>query len=362
MAEISRVLSGYQFASPVARIERVVGGNINTTYKITLEGGEKYILQRINTSVFKDPEGLMDNIITVTCALRREKNKDHSLDKMQVLNIKFSREGKPLVRADGAFYRMYDYMADSLTYRSPSDLGLIRSAGAAFGRFLRLLAQGEPLELKETLKDFHNTPLRFSMLAESYQKAPESRKNKAKRVYGYLLKKGDYVRRVSAAAARLPLRAVHNDTKCDNVVFDRHTGEAVGVVDLDTVMQGLVMYDFGDGARSICSTCREDEKDASLVNFDRDRFRAFTAGYMGETAAVLTDAEKALMHHGVMMMTLELSARFLTDYLDGDKYFLTEYSDHNLVRASCQAALSADVERNASFIKKTLENAYKRRF
>ncbi len=355
MSKIIELLKEYDFYSPIDTVTRLSGGNINTTYLLTSSEGEKYILQRINTSVFSHPEAVMENIVAVTKKLKAHKMQN-LLDKMQVLNIKFTRRQKSFLSANGEYYRVYDYMPGAVTYYHVDDLTVINKAGRAFGEFVAALNKGEPLNLNVTIKSFHDTRLRFNALAQAYKNAEEGKRVRAEEIYKGLAFSCGFVDEVSEKQAALPLRIVHNDTKCDNVAFDKRTGDAIGILDLDTVMYGLVMNDFGDGARSICSMSREDEKDLSSVGFDLDRFSAFCEGYLPPIKSLLTEEEKTLLCSGAELIALELSARFLTDYLMGDVYFKIDYPEHNLVRARCQLALATDVHKKTEDIKNIISN------
>lgn len=353
MSELLEVLKNYEFYSTVETIEKMSGGNINESYKVITADGGKYVLQKINAAVFPDPRAVMDNIIAVTGALNRAKF-EKSLDKMEVLNIIFTLDGDSLAERGGSFYRVYSYMNGAVSYSSPAELHTISEAGRAFGGFASLMSCGPRIKLKETLADLHNTPLKFQKLTESYAACRGDRRREAEDTYRYLAEKREFIDRISRLVANLPARIVHGDTKCDNVMFDRSTGEALGVIDLDTVMYGAILYDFGDGARSICCSSREDETDLRKIKFDLSRFEAFADGYIGEVKHILTDGEKRLMPYGAQLAALELAARFLTDYLDGDVYFRIGYTGHNLDRARCQAALAVDIEDKLPQIKKIL--------
>ncbi|MBQ7165032.1 MAG: phosphotransferase [Clostridia bacterium] len=354
MSEILSVLEGYEFFSPIDTVEKMAGGNVNASYKITSAEGDRYVLQKINTSVFPCVPALMENVEKVTEKLRKMKE-EKSLDKMRVLNIKFTKEGRSFLERGGVFYRVYDFVKNSAPVSSADDTLTVYRTGKAFGIFDALMNEGELPALNVVIKDFHNTPLRIENLERSYKKAPESRKNRAKQVAEYIFSKSDEIRGIYLKTEACPNRIVHNDTKCNNVIFDRESGEALGVFDLDTVMYGRISDDFGDGVRSIAGPAREDEKDLSSVFLNMENFKAFAEGFLSETAPVVTDGERGVLAGSVFALPLELSARFLTDYLDGNTYFRVDYPEQNLDRAKCQAALARDAQKRLPEIKKWLK-------
>jgi len=357
MPMLLNVIKEYDFYSPVDTVLKLDGGNINTTYKLTCADGESYILQKINKSVFVNPEKIMDNIIKVTDKVGRgiiEK----SLDKLQVIKIKFTRNGKSLCCIDGEYYRVYEFMPRAVTYTCGIGERAVYKAGEAYGQFALLLNEGEGLLLNETIKDFHNTPLRLNSLDASYQKAPKSRKNKAKALCETLLDFKEDTEQEYKKLCLQPIRIVHNDTKISNVAFDRLTGDAIGILDLDTVMNGWLAYDFGDAVRSVAGPEREDEWDTDSIWFDIELYTAFARGYVGQVVKIVGKDELKSLAVGIRLVTLELAARFLTDYLDGDVYFKTEYSEQNLYRARCQSALLADIDKKFNEIKEVLDSLY----
>jgi len=350
MSEILEVLREYEFYSTVETVEKISVGNINKTYKITTAENEKYILQKINTDVFTDVEKLMWNIKAVTEQLKKIKMQK-MLDKMCVLNIKFTRRKKSYCVYNGNVYRAYEYISDSTTFNADGGLGRVYGAGRAFGQFSKCLADSNLL-LYETIEDFHNTPKCIQKLKQAFALAGEALKKDVSDLYEYFISFSDYVDKMQRDIDALPKRVVHYDTKLSNVVFNSKTGEAMGVLDLDTVCYGYYIYDFGDGARSFAGPFREDEANLDAVSFDLGKYYAFAKGYLLELESVMTESERELLPEGVKLVTLELAVRFLTDYLEGDIYFKTEYNGHNLARAKCMAALLKDIcKKSAEIVK-----------
>ncbi len=341
-------------------------GNINSTYQVEYvrDGVKKYyIVQRINTHVFSEPEKLMDNIVRVTKYVHDIIQDDGLSTRKFVLHVFFTKsEGKPYFVDDvGQYWRCYRYIPDSETFDSTEDLDIIRRVGEAFGRFERCLDGFDASTLHITIPDFHNTPKRFKALHAAVSSDP----------FGRVAKVSDEVERLFALEEKagylqsclddgsLPLRVIHNDTKCNNVTFDKNTGEALAVLDLDTVMPGAVAYDFGDAIRFIANTLVEDDPDVEKVSLDLRKYSAFAEGFIGEVKNNLTDLEKKTMNLGVFTMTVELAVRFLTDYILGDVYFKTKYPGHNYDRARNQLALAEDILKKFNQMETILQKFFK---
>ena len=330
-------------------------GNINSTYQVKFkrDGEEKnYIVQRINKHVFTQPEKVMDNIVRVTHHVRKNVQDKGLSTKKFVLRAFLSKEsGKPfIIDEQGEYWRCYRFIQNAITYDTCDDLDIIERAGAAFGRFQNFLDGFDASSLYITIPDFHNTTVRFNALHQAVDKDEYNRKQRVKEEIDKLFefeseatKLQDYL-----DSGKIPLRVTHNDTKCNNVSFDKNTGEALAVLDLDTVMPGAIAHDFGDAIRFIANTVIEDDPDVENVALDISKYEAFTKGFITEVKGNLTDLERQTMNLGVFAMTVELAVRFLTDYLNGDKYFKTKYPGHNVDRARNQIALAQDIKNKRS--------------
>lgn len=324
-------------------------GNINCTYLVHYkrESEDKYyIVQRINKNVFKNPEQVMDNILRVTSYVREGVVKLNLSTRRFVLRVFCDENGVPFVIDEkGDYWRCYRYIYDSVTYDGTDDLNIIENAGKAFGRFQNCLDGFDASSLYVTIPDFHNTIKRYKDFHAAIEADVCGRVNSVKKEIDDLLsfeeKATDLQRLLDGG--EIPLRVTHNDTKCNNVCFDKKTGEALAVLDLDTVMPGAVAHDFGDAVRFIANTTIEDNPDVEKVALDLDKYRAFTKGFVSEVRHSLTQKEKQTMNLGVLTMTVELATRFLTDYLSGDSYFRIKYPGHNLDRARNQIALAKDI-------------------
>lgn len=316
-------------------------GHINHTVKLTTDTGAEYILQKINQYVFKDPVRLMENVSSVTDYLSQRVE-----DSRMALHYIPTCDGLYYyLDEQGEYWRCYDYIGGFCldTPETPEDF---YQSALAFGRFQQLLADFPAQNLYETIPQFHNTIDRYRQFKESVAADAAGRKHLVQPEIDFVLEREDLggtLQRMRDEGL-LPLRVTHNDTKLNNVLLDRQTRKSLCVLDLDTVMPGLSLYDFGDSIRFGASTAAEDEQDLSKVEMDLNLFEVYTKGYL-EAAVSLTDAEIAMLPMGALIMTLEVGLRFLKDYLDGDVYFKTAYPEHNLVRARTQLKLVADMQR-----------------
>lgn len=326
-------------------VERYGNGHINDTY-LTRSGD--YILQRINTNIFKNPEKLMDNVEKVTDFLRGKiiaEGGDPSRETMKVIKTK---DGKNYCKVDDDnVFRVYEFVKNTIAIESSKSYTDLFNAGKGFGHFQKLLSDFPADELYETIPDFHNTPKRVENLLKAIEEDKAGRAASVKEEIDFALKFAKEASVVTDGIAKgdILLRVTHNDTKINNILFDEKTREAVCVIDLDTVMPGSVLYDFGDALRMGASTGAEDETDLSKVNFDPKAFEAFAKGFCSEVGETLTEREKELLPFSVKLMTFECGIRFLTDYLEGDTYFKIHRPNHNLDRARNQFKLVADIDK-----------------
>ncbi|MBR2384874.1 MAG: aminoglycoside phosphotransferase family protein [Clostridia bacterium] len=332
------------------RYELVTNGHINTTYKVYFfrDNEEKdYILQRINTYVFKNPVEVMNNISSVTEYIRAKIKQGGISAKRFVLHYyKNVDDGNYYIIGDqGGFWRLCRYIDDSVTFNETDNLTVLEESGKAFGNFQLHLADYPAKSLHIAIPHFHNTVMRYQTFKESIERNDSGRRDNVLPEIEEYLALEEFSTRMYKMQKRneLPLRVTHNDTKCNNVLFDATTFENLAVIDLDTVMPGLVAFDFGDSIRFAGNTCKEDETDLSKVKLDMAKYEAFTRGFVKTVGHTLTQNEKDTLALGAVTMTVECGMRFLTDYLDGDKYFKVEYDNHNLDRARCQLALAKDM-------------------
>lgn len=326
-------------------------GHINDTFLLTYQtqkGQNEYVLQRINKNIFTDSEGLMANMVAVTDYIRGIVMAAGGDPLREVLTIVPTRDGKShIVDDEGYCWRTTLLVKDVLSYSVVVDGDQLLETGRAFGHFVRLLDGFDASSLRETIPDFHNTKKRFETFRRAVEEDKWGRREDAMSEIEFVMRYETFVSKLvdELAAGELPLRVTHNDTKINNVLIDKDTRKAICVVDLDTVMPGLVAYDFGDSIRSGTNPADEDERDLSLVRMDIGLYEAFAKGFLAEAGPILTENEILSLPVGAKMITLECGMRFLTDYLEGDHYFKIHRPAQNLDRARTQFKMVADMDK-----------------
>ena len=337
-------------------IEGYGNGHINDTY--LCEAVPRVILQRINIKVFKNPEEVMENIYNVTEHLKKKIKKSGGNPDRETLNVIRTKDGKNYYKLDDEnYFRMYKFVEDSVSFDTVENPVQLYHAGTAFGKFQNMLDDYPADKLYETIVDFHNTPERVKQLQAAISKNAAGRLVAVKEEVNFAIDYAKYASKITDEMAKgtVPLRVTHNDTKLNNVLFDKDTLEGVCVIDLDTVMPGSVLYDFGDALRFGASSGTEDETDLSKIWFDLEKFEEFAKGFLGETAKCLTEKEIELLPMSALLMTYECGIRFLADYLNGDTYFKVHREHHNLDRARTQFKLVKDIESKFDDMKKIVE-------
>ena len=349
---IKEVCQKFQIGGEYHSFEVINSGHINTTYCVYfMRRGElkDYILQRVNTYVFQDPVSVMGNIALVTEFIRAKIKQKQATAKRNVLHYSMTDEGKYYtVMEDGGFWRCCRYIDDSISFEHTDDLKVIEESGKAFGEFQLHLIDFPVEKLSIVIPHFHNTEHRYAAFRDAIAEDAEKRAALLQEdIDGYMELEEIATKLYKLQKAKiLPLRVTHNDTKISNILFDAKSHEHLSVIDLDTVMPGLVAFDFGDALRVCASTGREDERDLDKVAVDMSKYEAFTRGFVGAVKGSLTDAERDTLALGAVAMTIECGMRFLTDYINGDKYFKIHYPDQNLVRARCHLVLARDMIKN----------------
>ncbi|MDO4389265.1 MAG: aminoglycoside phosphotransferase family protein [Eubacteriales bacterium] len=330
------------FAIPgsVEKVEPYGNGHINQTYLVTADCG-RYILQRINDSIFTDVDGLMHNIHAVTEYLAAS-----DPDPRHVLRIVPARDGGTYIRNDKGCWRLYNFIENSLCLEKVGTAQDFETSAFAFGDFQRRLKQFPASTLTETIARFHDTPDRYRIFREALEKDPLGRAKDVQPEIEFALEreKDAGIMMGMLKKGELPLRVTHNDTKLNNVLLDAETRQPLCVIDLDTVMPGLAGNDFGDSIRFGATTGAEDERDLSKVNFSMPFYEAYARGFLRGCGADLTPAELQTLPMGAKLMTLECGVRFLTDHILGDTYFRIHRENHNLDRCRTQFKLVQDME------------------
>ncbi len=341
------VCDRFAFTGGVTDVKTCGNGHINSTYIITVDGGKRYILQILNTAIFKDPAGVMNNIIAVTDHIRAgltANGEDAERGTMRVVLTKNGQNG--YTDSEGRFWRAYDFVEHTvcrLTVDSPDTFARV---GEAFGDFQRRLSDFDASRLIESIPNFHNTKKRYADFLAAVEQNAAGRVDSVRDEIKFITDRADKCALIVDALADglLPLRVTHNDTKLSNILLDETTEEAVCIIDLDTVMPGSSLYDFGDSIRTGAASAAEDEPDLDKVHFLPEMFKAYAKGFIKGTDGALTEAELSMLPDGGYIITLEQAIRFLGDYLDGDTYYHIDYPDHNLVRARTQLKLVAETE------------------
>ena len=341
--KLQSVCQKFRIPGEYLRHDRIKDGNVNQTYRVfyrTPEGNEKsYIVQKVNTYAFHEPEQLMHTADLITEYIRAKKQGQVAL------HYHHTEDRKTYIYdEEGGFWRLCNFIA-SQTYNSCDDPAVLEEAGRAFGEFQKLLNDFPADDLYYTIPDFHNTPKRLQTLFEDAKADPVGRAAQVQEELEYIASVREQAERLTRLyeQGKLPLRVTHNDTKINNVLFDKQTNKAVVIIDLDTVMPGLVGHDFGDGVRFSANTAEEDCPDLSKVSCDLELVRSFARGFMEQTGDILTKEEKDTLALSVFTLAIELASRFLDDYIVGDPYFNIDYPEHNLVRTRNQLALAKDI-------------------
>ncbi len=340
-------------------------GHINNTYKLYFDLGSKmkrYLLQEINTNVFQNPVELMENIERTTSFLS-EKVKDEKNAENRCLRVLKTKNNRSyMISSKNRFYRIYYFIENAKTYQKTSDLKLFYNAGRAIGDFQNLLSDFYASSLHETIPNFHNTPYRFETFLRILKKDPCNRAKTCNEEIQFVLGMKDFSNIITSLIEekKIPLKVTHNDTKLNNIMFDCDTKEELCLVDLDTVMPGSILYDFGDAIRSGCNKAAEDEKDLSKVIFSTELFQAFTEGYLSRVVQSITKIELEHLVDSAILMTFECGMRFLTDHIDGDHYFKIHYEGHNLVRCRTQFHLVKQMLKQKELLEDMVHTAYQK--
>ena len=344
---LQKVGQAFQLEGPFFSYEEICQGNVNVTYKVNYirDDGtgmariKPYLFQKVNTYAFKHPIELMENIDKVTEYIHEQR------PTQTCLHFHHTADRKTyLFDTDGNFWRVCNFVP-SVTYDTCEDMNVIRNAGEAFGDFQTILSNFDAEELFYTIPDFHNTRKRYETLIADAEADRCGRVAEVREELDWLLSVQDLACKLTDMhnAGELPLRVTHNDTKINNVLFDEETGEALVVIDLDTVMPGLVGHDFGDAIRFAANFTEEDAENVQHTGLNLNIFWAFAEGFLSKTAKTLTAAEVDTLALSCFAITCELATRFLDDYINGDKYFKVKKKAHNLVRTRCQIALAKDM-------------------
>ncbi len=349
MEKALEIFGRFAVDGEVADISPFGDGHINTTFRVTCKGGEKYILQQINHQVFTRPDQVMHNILRVTEHLAEKIRRAGGDPMRETLNVIPTRDGGICFGDDETgYYRVFTFVDGARSYPRVEQPVHFYNAARAFARFQNMLTDFPAAELYETIPNFHNTLSRYNDLMTAAEKDLAGRRSLVEKELEFAAARRDKCSIILDALAdgSVPVRVTHNDTKYDNILIDDTTGEGICIIDLDTVMPGSMLYDYGDSLRFGTNTGAEDDTDLSRVSCDLELFEQFTRGYLEVLGKTMTPREIELMPLAGQIITLECGMRFLTDFLNGDTYFRIHRPDHNLDRTRAQFRLVEDMEQN----------------
>ncbi len=348
--ELKKIAGNFVKEDTITELRAHGNGHINDTFVVICEeNGDKtrWILQKINKYVFPHPEQVMENVASVTEFLREKILAQGGDPERETLKLLQTKDGKNYcVDEGGDYWRCYLFISDTVCFESAETKEDFYEAAVAFGKFQSMLADYPAETLHETIANFHNTKARFAVFQEAVAKDTAKRAQSVQKEIQFILDREAVANFFTDLLVRgeIPLRVTHNDTKINNILMDKETHKGICVIDLDTVMPGLAMHDFGDAVRFGASTAAEDETDLSRVSCDMELFEVYAKGFIEGCEGRLTPKEIKLLPMGAKTITLELGMRFLTDYLNGDVYFKVHREGHNLDRCRTQLKLVADME------------------
>ncbi len=357
LPDLRGIAAQFQFQGGASGFAPWGNGHINDTWLVTCQtagGTLQYVLQRVNSHVFRSPAAVMQNIERVTTHLAAQLAAVPDRER-RALTLIPARDGRNWhVDAEGETWRAWRFIENARSYETATTVEQAFQAARAFGRFQQQLASLPAPRLHETIPDFHNTPKRFAALEEAIAADAKGSAKSARPEIEFAVARQSITDVL--IAANLPERITHNDTKFNNVLLDDATGESLCVVDLDTVMPGLALYDFGDMVRTTTSPAAEDERDLSLVAMQFPMFEVLVRGYLSAAGEFLTEAEKRFLAFSGKLITFEVGVRFLTDYLNGDTYFKVHREGHNLDRCRTQFKLVESIERQEEKMNRLVES------
>ena len=361
--KLLKVGEAFRIPGPFFSYEEIKMGNVNHTYKVNYirdDGSgmakiKSYLVQRVNTYAFQRPLELMSNIDKVTEYIHAK------YPHVKCLHFHHTAERNNYLMDEDGFWRLSNYVP-SVTFNSCEDLEIVRNAGQAFGDFQMMLSKFDASSLYYTIEDFHNTRKRYATLKKDMAADPCGRVAEVREELDWLLSVEDEACQLTDLyeAGELPLRVTHNDTKINNVLFDEESLKPLVVIDLDTVMPGLVGHDFGDAIRFAANFVEEDSPEAEKAGLNLNIYWAFAEGFLKETAPTLTEAEAETLGNSCFTLACELSTRFLDDYIIGDKYFKIKDPKHNLTRTRCQIALAKDMRKKMDAMNAIVRDGWNR--
>lgn len=360
MMNVEKIIDQFQIKGAVTSIEPFGGGHINDTYYVKCQksGGTDYLLQKVNTYVFKDIVGLMNNIDVVTRHLRSKLVEQNVPDiDNRSLRLYPLKDGRLYFNdEENQSWRVFNFVNDHKVYDGAPNTEIAYEGARMFGQFLNDLSDLDPKGVVDTIPNFHNIKFRLDNLEKAISENPKGRVDQVKEQIKYVRASYEIMSVIQNLGEKglIPPRIVHNDTKINNVLFDKHN-KGLCVIDLDTIMPGYVHYDMGDGVRTCANTGAEDDADLSNISYDLEMFKAFCSGYIESVSSILNEVERSTLANAALLFPFIMGVRFLTDYIAGDVYYKINYEDHNLVRAKAQLKLAADGESKMSELERIVK-------
>ena len=350
LTELSKLCTYFSINGSLASYTVFTSGNINQTYAVTMDDGERYLLQQINTNVFRNPHALMINIVSITQFLAKKIAQQGGDPARETLTVIPAKSGGNYITTNDCCWRMYRFIERATAYDSVEHEGLLREVGRAFGIFQNQLADFPAATLEETIPFFHHTQKRYEAFCRAVERDAVGRAASVAEEIAVLHAYSDRAAIITDGLAdgSIPCRVTHNDTKLNNIMVDDETGKGICVIDLDTVMSGSLLYDFGDSVRFAANVAAEDERELDRISLSLTRYEEFLQGFLEGIGPSITERERELLPMSVFILTYELALRFMTDYLNGDTYFKLNYLEHNLVRTRAQLRLAQDIDRKLS--------------
>ncbi len=345
MNHAQKIAECFALPTAIAAIKPLGNGLINHTYLVTCEDGTRYVLQRINQNVFGEPARLMENFAGVCRFLEKKIAAEGGDPARECVRPVSTLDGKDFFYSpEDGYWRINAYV-EGVAYDVPDRKGLLYEAARAFGQFQRRLSDYPADTLHETIPNFHHTPTRYAAFEAALARDAAGRAASMSAEIDALKRLSPYANAITAKLedGTIPLRVTHNDTKLNNVLFDAETDKATCVIDLDTVMPGSLLYDFGDALRFAGNRTAEDAPDLSRVVFDLDRYEEYVSGFLVGVGDAITETEREMLPLSVLVITYEQALRFMTDYLDGDVYYQMRYPEHNYDRTRAQIRLAEDI-------------------
>jgi thiamine kinase-like enzyme len=354
LEKLQLICNQFKIQSGVQSIKTLESGHINDTYLITLNTNEDYVLQKLNSTVFKDIESIMANKVAVSQHIKQLKSPYKSVSFVMTKTSKYYYKDDT-----NNYWNMMGYISNSVTYDVANNSKTVFEAGKLYGDFMTQTATLSSGVIKETLPNFHNVPLRFAQFEQALKNAENINIVNAKEAIDFAKKNKDEMCELAALKAKntFPIRITHNDAKLSNILFNKNE-EGIAVIDLDTVMPGIVHFDFGDSVRSICTNTVEDDDNFDAIAIKLDYYEAFCKGHADSTKNILTPQEIKYLPLGVKTIIFIMGLRFLTDYLNNNKYYKVKYDTHNLVRCKNQFKLVESVQQHYDHILKITYNCY----